>query len=68
MKKAELIYVEVLNETEQLFLFAVEFNKKLYGLELALNLALPVTIQDIQIRRLIAKVETMKRADAKDAT
>lgn len=62
MKNAELIYVEVLNETEQLFIFAVESGKKSYGLDLILNTALPAEIQDIQMRKLITKLETAKKA------
>jgi len=61
MKNAELIYVEVLNETEHFFVFAVKnSDKQLCGLELILNLALPVEVQDIKIRKTITKVEAAR--------
>lgn len=55
-----LIYVEVLNETEQYMIFAVDYEGKTYGLDIALNTALPAEVQDVQIRRLITKLTTMK--------
>lgn len=60
MRNIELIYVEVINETEQLMIFAFPVGKKAYGLDLMLNTALPATIQDIQIRKLITKLGKKK--------
>lgn len=61
--KAELIYLEILNETEQFMMFAVKYYGKLYGLELTLNTALPVKTQDEQIAALVEKLITMRKAD-----
>lgn len=68
MREVELIYVEVLNETEQVLVFATTFNNEPYGAPLTLNTALPVDVQDIQIRKTVTKLERMKTKDAKEAT
>jgi len=67
MRKVELTHVEVLNETEQILIFTTKFNKKDFGANLILNLALPVTVQDIQIRKTVLVLERMNRQDAKES-
>jgi len=67
MRKAVLYYLEVLNETEQVLIFTVDFNNKKYGVDLILNTALSVQVQDVKIRKTIAKLEGMTRVDAKEA-
>lgn len=66
-KEAEFYYLEVINETEQLMIFTVDFNKKKYGADLILNIALPILVQDEKIRKTVAKAKKMKRQDAKEA-
>lgn len=59
MRKVELAYLEVMNETEQFMVFQTTFNKKEYGQSLMLNTALPVQVQDIQIERTVRTLETI---------
>jgi len=67
MKEVEFNYLGVLNETEQLVVFTTIYNKKSYGVCIILNTALPEEIQDVQIRKTIKKLESMKTKDAKKA-
>jgi len=67
MREVTLIYVEVINETEQVLIFATVFNKEPYGVPLTLNIILPVEVQDIQIRKAIMALEKMSYKDAKEA-
>lgn len=56
-KEKEVIifyYVEVLNETEQLMVFSDA--AKNTGVELILNTALPIEVQDIQINKKITRL------------
>lgn len=64
MRKVELAYVEVLNETEQTFIWSTIFNKKMYATVITLNMALSVKHQDRELRRGIYKLEGMTREDA----
>lgn len=68
MKDIEFYYLEIINETEQLMVFTTTFNRKEYGLDLMLNTALPIEVQDIQIRKIITKLngisrKTLKKSD-----
>lgn len=63
MKKVELIYIEVMNETEQLFIFETTFNKQQYAQMITLNTALPVAMQDMQLRVAILSLANMTRKD-----
>jgi len=65
MREVNFGYLEVLNETEQLMIFTVRFNKRLWGMDIILNTVLPVEIQDIQLRKVIAKAENIKLKDIK---
>lgn len=67
MRKVEFAYLEIINNTEQLIIFVTTFNKKSYGADIILNTALPVEVQDVQIRKVIKKLETMKAKDVKEA-
>ena len=61
MRKIELIYLEVLNETEQFIIFQTVFDKKPYGLDLTLNTALPAPVQDEKIRKIIERLSKINR-------
>ncbi len=61
--KVEFAYLEIVNATEQLMVFSTEYYGKPYGLEIILNTALPIEVQDGQIRKVIEKLATMKKAD-----
>jgi hypothetical protein len=53
-KEAIFYYLEVLNETEQLMIFTTKEEK--IGIDLILNTALPIEIQNIQINKKITKL------------
>lgn len=67
MKQVELEYVEVLNETEQIFIFTTIFNGKKYANTLIINMALPVGIQDTEISNAVNALATMNREVASKA-
>lgn len=67
MHKVELVYVEVLNETEQLLFFTTIFNKEIYGSPVILNTALTIKNQDIEIQKTVEKLKKMTRKDAKES-
>ena len=67
MRKVELIYVEVINETEQLFIFETLFNKQNYAHMIVLNTALPIVTQDGLLCKLILSLANMTRKDASDS-
>lgn len=64
MREVELIYVEVMNETEQLLVFETTFNKQMYARLIILNTALPVESQDVLLRVLILSLANMTKEDA----
>jgi len=61
MRKVEFDYLEVLNETEQLMVFTIVFDKKEYGQTLLLNTALPIEVQDIRIRKTVTFLSDITR-------
>ncbi len=61
--KVEFVYLEIVNQTEQLMVFSTSYYGKEYGLEIILNTALPIEVQDEKLRKIIAKVASMKKAD-----
>jgi len=63
MRKVEFYGVYVLNETEQLLIFTTTFDKKNYGLDFILNTALPPEVQDLQIIKIINKLQNITRKD-----
>lgn len=67
MREVELIYIEVLNETEQLFIFETTFNNQPYAQMITLNTALPIDIQDMHLSTIILSLANMTREDAKQA-
>ena len=67
MKKVELSYIEVMNETEQLFVFTTTFNGKTYAQPIIINMALPVEIQNITFQKTIWVLANMTRKDAAGA-
>jgi len=67
MRKVEFMYLEILNETEQLMLFMTKFNRQDYGMVLVLNMALSIRSQDKQIADIVYKLEKLKTEDTKDA-
>jgi len=67
MRKVELLHLEVINETEQLYIFGTMFNKVLYAQQLMLNTALPIPMQDELIRGIVEFLKNMKREDAAGA-
>ncbi len=68
MREIKLIYVEVLNETEHLFIFTTEFYGKAYGQMLTLNIALPVDVQDAKFNEALSTLVNITRETAKTAT
>lgn len=64
MRKVELLYVEVINETEQLFVFETIFNKHSYAQMITLNIALSIEMQDAQLSHIIISLANMTREDA----
>lgn len=66
-RKVELLHLEVINETEQLYVFGTMFNGQVYAQQIMLNTALPIEIQDNLFIAIINLLETMTRADAADA-
>ena len=67
MREIELIYIEVMNETEQLFVFETTFNKNKYAVPVIINMILPVTSQDEQLSNVILALVNMTRKDAAGA-
>lgn len=67
MREVYLLYVEVLNETEHVFIFETKFNKQKYAHMLVLNTALPIKIQDLEFNRIISSLVNMTREDARDS-
>jgi len=67
MRKIEFAYLEILNLTEQYMIFTTTFNRKEYGVDITLNTALPIEVQDVKLRKIIKKLETMKTKDAEEA-
>lgn len=67
MRKVELLYVEVLNETEQIFIFETVFNKQKYAQMITLNTALPIKIQDLELGKVILSLANMTRENASTA-
>lgn len=67
MRKIELIYVEVMNETEHIFIFATTFNGQQYAQMLILNIALPVVMQDEKLNKAIVTLTDINRETAKTA-
>lgn len=67
MREVELIYIEVMNETEQLFVFETVFNKKSYAYAIVLNTALSIKIQDMELSNCILSLANMTRKDAMNA-
>lgn len=68
MREIELIYVEVMNETEHLFIFTTKFNGEAYAQMLTLNIALPIVVQDSKFNEAIATLVNINRKTAKTAT
>lgn len=67
MRKVELIYIEVMNETEQLFVFSTIFKGEIYAQPIILNMALPIGIQDLTFQKSILALINMTRKDAANA-
>ena len=64
MREVEFIYVEVMNETEQVLVFQTTFNGNSYAIPVILNTALPVEAQDVLLANAIAALANMTRKDA----
>jgi len=67
MRKVEFVYAEVLNETEQLFIFTTVFNSQVYAKSVILNMILPVLSQDSEFNEAIQSLANMTRKDAASA-
>jgi len=67
MREVTLQLIEVMNETEHVFVFTTVFNKEVYGVPLVLNMALSIKKQDAEIRKTILYLENMKTEDANAA-
>ncbi len=67
MRKVELLHLEVINETEQLYVFGTMFNKVLYAQQIMMNTALPIEMQDVLFAKLILTLAEMTRKDAAGA-
>ena len=68
MRKVELMHVEVLNETEQMFAFRTFFNKKEYGDYVIINTVRSIEMQDTMLAQCIRNLETMKTNDATESS
>lgn len=60
-KEVDFYYLEVVNETEQLMIFTTTFDKDLVGLDIMLNTALPVQVQDLKIARIVERLSKITR-------
>ena len=67
MREVNLLYVEVLNETEQIFIFETIFNKQQYAKMITLNTALPIEMQDKLLRTIILSLAKMTQKEANNA-
>jgi len=67
MRKVELIYAEVMNETEHLFVFMTVFNKQEYAKVVILNMALSTEVQDAQFGRIILELASITKVDTDSA-
>lgn len=67
MRKVTLVHVEVLNETEQILIFQVTFNKCEYTGYVITNAVRPIATQDAEISKCVTQLATMKTLDAKEA-
>jgi len=66
MRKVELVYSEVVDSTNVLFIFQATFNKKQYGSFVTANIYNPATL-DEQIQKVVEQLETFTTKDAKEA-
>lgn len=67
MNDVKLHYIEVINETEQLFIFSTEFDGEVYAQATYVNMAQSVAVQDSIFRRDINSLVNMSAKDAKAA-
>lgn len=67
MRAVEFIYVEVINETEQVLVFEATFNGKSYAVPIVLNMALPIESQDVILVNAIVALGNMTRKDAAES-
>ena len=61
MREVVLQHVEVMNETEQVFVFVTIFNKETYGVPVIMNMVLSVEKQDAEFRKTILYMQNMKK-------
>jgi len=67
MKQVELEYIEVLNETEQIFIFTTLFQGKKYANTIILNMATPTEIQDALLKQGVEALIYMNKKVAATA-
>ncbi len=67
MREIELIYIEVMNETEHLFVFSTKFNGTEYAVPIVINTALPIAIQNTVLNKALLTLIDMNRKTAKTA-
>jgi hypothetical protein len=67
MREVVLQHVEVMNETEQVFVFVTVFNKETYGVPVIMNMVLSVEKQDAEFRKTILYMQNMKTKEADEA-
>lgn len=68
MREVTLEHVEVLNETEHIFVFKTIFNGRDYASPVIVNMALKPEVQNATLVTVIEALETMTREDARKAT
>ena len=64
VREVELIYSEVISNSEVVLVFQTIFNRKPYGTSVTLNTGLPVKIQDEKITEAVNQLIYMDRNDA----
>ncbi len=68
MKRITLLYLEVMNQTEQLYVFGIMHDKEQYGTSIIMNTALPIPMQDELFTKFLVQLSGATLDDMKKAT
>lgn len=68
MRKISLLYLEVMNQTEQLYVFGIMYKKEQYASSIIMNTALPIPLQDDLFDKYLTQLSGATIADMKKAT
>jgi hypothetical protein len=66
-RKIWIEHVEVLNETEQVFVFMAKYKGATYGDVAIVNMVMDTESQDRLLRKAIRRLEKLSDAEAKDS-